>query len=108
MDGTEVILLEHCLRALRESISSVDGRQDVDASVEIVLVLNYEDDASEAKSLTDRFGFDGVVVCDQPGFDFARKCNLGAQTAHGDTLVFLNDDTDICLLYTSPSPRDRG
>ena len=59
------------------------GPEDAHASVEIVLVLNHEDDASEAKSLIDRFGFDGVVACDQPGFDFARKCNLGAQDGAG-------------------------
>ena len=95
VNGTELILLEHCLHALRESVPSAVGRQDAHASVEIVLVLNHEDDASEAKSLIDRFGFDGVVACDQPGFDFARKCNLGAQMAQGDMLVFLNDDTDM-------------
>ena len=35
------------------------------------------------------------MVCDEPGFHFARKCNLGAQQSSGDILVFLNDDTDL-------------
>jgi len=95
VDGTELILLEHCLHALSQSIVSSGKQQDVCADVEIVLVLNHEDDAGEAKTLIDRFGFDGIAICDEPGFDFARKCNLGAQKASGEILVFLNDDTDM-------------
>ena len=95
VDGTELILLEHCLHALSQSIASSGEQQAVRADVEIVLVLNHEDNADEAKTLIGRFGFDGVAVCDEPGFNFARKCNLGARESSGSILVFLNDDTDM-------------
>jgi GT2 family glycosyltransferase len=36
-----------------------------------------------------------VSICDEPGFNFARKCNLGAAQASGEILVLLNDDTDM-------------
>ena len=83
VDGTELILLEHCLHALSQSIASSGEQQAVRADVEIVLVLNHEDNADEAKTLIGRFGFDGIAVCDEPGFDFARKCNLGARESSG-------------------------
>ncbi len=35
-----------------------------------------------------------IVEWDRP-FNFSAKCNLGAAVARGDTLVFLNDDTEV-------------
>jgi GT2 family glycosyltransferase len=35
-----------------------------------------------------------VVACPEP-FNFSRLCNLGASTASGDYLVFLNNDTEV-------------
>ena len=32
---------------------------------------------------------------DDPNFNFARKCNLGAKHATGDILIFLNDDIQL-------------
>ena len=33
---------------------------------------------------------------------------LNAAKQHGDELVVIVANDDTCLLYTSPSPRDRG
>ena len=35
------------------------------------------------------------VVKKEQAFNFARQCNLGAEDAKGDFLIFLNDDTEV-------------
>ncbi len=95
IDGKELILLEHCLQAISRSLSATDDRVAGDYEVQIVLVLNAEDDLAEAEESIRRHHLDGIAICDEPGFDFARKCNLGAQKSSGEILVFLNDDTEM-------------
>ena len=95
VDGTELILLEHCLQAISRSLSATDDHVAGGHEVQIILVLNAEDDPAKAEESIRRHHLDGIAICDEPGFDFARKCNLGAQKSSGDILVFLNDDTDM-------------
>ena len=38
----------------------------------------------------------------------SRDSATEARAAEGNTLNYMNRTLDICLLYTSPSPRDRG
>ncbi|MED5250380.1 MAG: glycosyltransferase, partial [Pseudomonadota bacterium] len=95
VDGKELILLEHCLQAISRSLSATDDHVAGGYEVQIVLVLNAEDDLAEAEESIRRHHLGGIAICDEPGFDFARKCNLGAQKSSGDILVFLNDDTDM-------------
>jgi len=95
VDGTELILLEHCLQAISRSLSATDDHVAGGHEVQIVLVLNAEDDPAKAEESIRRHHLDGIAICDEPGFDFARKCNLGAHKSSGDILVFLNDDTDM-------------
>ena len=33
--------------------------------------------------------------------------NLGGGTIANDLIVFANNENNVCLLYTSPSPRDK-
>ncbi|MEZ5320830.1 MAG: glycosyltransferase [Microthrixaceae bacterium] len=41
-------------------------------------------------------GGDRLRIVEWSGpFDFSAKCNLGAAVAHGELLVFLNDDTEV-------------
>ena len=47
------------------------------------------------------------VVEERPGVAAVRNRALD-ETAERDLLIFIDDDEDPCLLYTSPSPRDRG
>jgi GT2 family glycosyltransferase len=94
-EGVEVKVLEHCLKSIRSSIPESDSHTLEFPPVEIVLVLNHENNPEEGQHLISYFDLKGVVVCDEPGFSFARKCNLGAQQSSGDILVFLNDDTDL-------------
>ena len=95
IDGKELILLEHCLQAISGSLSATDDRVAGGYDVQIVLVLNADDNPAEAEASLQRHHLDGIAICDEPGFDFARKCNLGAQKSSGDILVFLNDDTEM-------------
>ena len=95
VDGVEVTVLEHCLQSIRKSLAVVDSHTLESPPLEIVLVLNHEDDLKQGEQLITHFNLDGIVARDETGFNFARKCNLGAQQSSGDILVFLNDDTDI-------------
>ena len=95
IDGKELILLEHCLQAISRSLSATDDCIAEREEVQIVLVLNAEDDLAEAEESIRRHHLGGFAICDEPGFDFARKCNLGAQKSSGEILVFLNDDTEM-------------
>ena len=90
INNRPLVLLEHCLQSLSRSF--VDTEKD---RVEIVLVLNAEDDIQKGEEAIARHGLTGVAITDSPGFNFSRKCNLGAQQASGDVLIFLNDDTDM-------------
>jgi len=95
VDGVEIKVLTHCLQSIRRSLPVVDSHTLESPPFETILVLNHEDDLETGQQLIAHFDLDGIVVCDETGFNFARKCNLGAQHSSGDILVFLNDDTDI-------------
>ena len=90
--GNEIKVLPHCLKRVSEIVaeSQVSSERP---SLEIVLVINHEDDLEKANHMIDFYGLAGFSVRDDSGFNFARKCNLGASKAHGELLVFLNDDT---------------
>ena len=95
VDGVEIKVLTHCLQSIRKSLPVVDSHTLESPPFETILVLNHEDDLETGQQLIAHFDLDGIVVCDETGFNFARKCNLGAQHSSGDILVFLNDDADI-------------
>ena len=92
--GTDSItVLEHCLLAIRQSLFEDGKSAPALLELEIILVLNHEDDREHASSLISTFDLTGFALCDEPGFNFSRKCNLGANHASGQIVVFLNDDT---------------
>ena len=92
--GTDTIkVLEHCLLSIRESTRYDEKLASNLPELEIILVLNHEDDLATGDSLISHFDLSGFALCDEPGFNFSRKCNLGAKHASGDIIVFLNDDT---------------
>ena len=95
VNGTRLVLLNHCLQALSRSLLLTNDDNGESPQVQIVLILNAADDPAKAHEAINRYNLDGIAICDQPGFSFSRKCNLGAREASGEILVFLNDDTDM-------------
>ncbi|MCQ8277941.1 glycosyltransferase [Acetobacteraceae bacterium KSS8] len=81
-------LLQRCVDSIRRTIASYPG------AVEIVLVDNGTEDAG-ALDLLERYRGEGCVVKRRPGaFNWSALCNSGAESAHGEVLVFLNNDVE--------------
>lgn len=80
-------LTEQCLRSLERCLGDRLG-----ADWELVLVDNCSpDDTPELlRSWSDR----AIVRLLEENRNFAGGCNIGAAEAHGDVLVFLNNDTE--------------
>ena len=98
VDGRKIVVLEHCLQSIRRSIPESDIPTVESPDVETILVLNHGDDSQKANRIIQKYDLQGVSICDEPGFNFARKCNLGAAQASGEILILLNDDTDMQTL----------
>jgi len=81
-------LTEQCLRSLHRSLGPRLGRE-----FELVLVDNASpDDTPELlRAWSDR----AVVELLPENRNFAGGCNAGARLAHGEALIFLNNDTEV-------------
>lgn len=81
-------LTEQCLRSLQHCLGDRLGRE-----WELVLVDNASPDDTSAllQSWSDR----AIVRILDENRNFAGGCNLGAAEAHGEVLVFLNNDTEV-------------
>ena len=77
---------EYLVRCL-EGIRMYTGRDDV----EVFVVNNGCTDGTPA--IVKALGFNVITLTENLGFSAA--CNLGANKAHGDYFVFLNDDTIV-------------
>jgi GT2 family glycosyltransferase len=78
-----------------ECIRSIASQNLGSSSLEILVV--YDTDTS-TKYLNEVQSFETEsisirAVSYDPPFNFSRKCNLGAQNASGEVIIFLNDDT---------------
>jgi GT2 family glycosyltransferase len=77
-----------------EAIRSVVDRSTY-PDVEIIVVADTSTPSSVLDSLSEIAGERlRIIEWDKP-FDFSAKCNLGAVHAHGEYLIFLNDDTEV-------------
>jgi len=95
INGEEINLLEHCLQSVKTTVIDIEETAEMITTLEVILVLNHEDDTTWANAVLQKHGLDGFSVNDDPDFNFARKCNLGAKRATGDILIFLNDDVQL-------------
>jgi GT2 family glycosyltransferase len=78
-----------------ECIQSIASQNLGSSTLEILVV--YDTDTS-TKYLNEVQSFETEsisirAVSYDPPFNFSRKCNLGAQNASGEVIIFLNDDT---------------
>ena len=93
--GISTILLENCLKSIKNTLPKPDCYFTVVPEIEIILVINKGDDIDAANHIIYNSGLIGSSVTDKESFNFSRKCNLGAQICNGDILIFLNDDTEF-------------
>ena len=86
---------------ITECVKSILDQNFGDSIVEVIVVfdtdvnLNY---LSNLKRIT-KFSLELKFVEYAPPFNFSKKCNLGAESASGEVVVFLNDDT----IWKSPN-----
>jgi GT2 family glycosyltransferase/glycosyltransferase involved in cell wall biosynthesis len=80
-------MLRRCLKSLR-----VDG--DSSLTSEVIVLLNGTDPAAAAALTPDDLR-NVTLVNSSVNIGFAAGCNLAAQEARGDSLVFLNDDVEV-------------
>lgn len=95
INGLTIELLDQCLNAISETLSQLDSIENEPYSFECLLIVNEDDDLQYGQAILDKYGLHGKPIPDPGAFNFSRKCNLGAQHASGEILIFLNDDTKI-------------
>lgn len=87
-------------------IGSFISKTECDIPYEVIIVDNGSSEENRQRILqeidsynlqkTDEKGFLGITYHYEPmDFNFSRMCNLGAERAKGDLLLFLNDDMEI-------------
>ena len=78
-----------------ECVSSLVNQKLGTSKLEILIVFDTDASASYLKKLKQfESEYVSIKFIDyDPPFNFSRKCNVGAQNASGEVLVFLNDDT---------------
>lgn len=80
-------LIEACVASIRSKTAY--------CPYEIMIVDNGSTN-KETLRLYDRFRHDGVIITNYPAeFNYSAMNNLGIEKAHGDVLVFLNNDTNV-------------
>ena len=81
-------LIANCIKSMQQQ--NLD-----DSKVEVIVVFDSDSKLKYLKKLrkleTEKFSIS--LVSYDPPFNFAKKCNLGAESATGEVVLFLNDDT---------------
>jgi GT2 family glycosyltransferase len=78
-------------------IESIKRSKLPDTKLEIVIVFDVDSDTDYLQIIQSHSTSQIKIVTvpyDHP-FNFSKKCNIGAQNSSGETLIFLNDDTQI-------------
>ncbi len=79
-------------------VKSLQKQKLENSRVEVIVVFDSDSKLNYLKRLkkleSDKFSIS--LVRYDPPFNFARKCNIGAQSASGEAILFLNDDT-VCI-----------
>ena len=83
------VLLRECIRNIRINSGAV--------SYEIIVVDNGSSDKNREyleKYISELPGNRGTYIYEYGEFNFSHMCNIGAEAAKGDFLLFMNDDVD--------------
>ncbi len=93
MDLSVIIINWNSTDYLRQCLASV-YRETKNISFEIVVVDNCSSDDSCSQLIRDEFP-QVTLHCSKENLGFSRGCNLGYRLSTGETLLFLNPDTEI-------------
>lgn len=103
------VMLEKCIQGclLAGRIEGYGGRKNqeltgTELSMEFLVVDNGSNPENRTKveNLVKRLNESGLMIrylYSPMDFNFSRMCNLGAEQAKGQFLLFLNDDVELCL-----------
>jgi GT2 family glycosyltransferase len=82
-------LLERCTNSLNQ--------QSVDSGVEVIIVVDSGFELSVVQNSMNALPshWKSKLIEFKEPFNFSKKCNVGANEAEGDVLVFLNDDVEL-------------
>jgi GT2 family glycosyltransferase len=82
-------LLERCTNSLNQ--------QSVDSGVEVIIVVDSGFELSVVQNSMNALPshWKSKLIEFKEPFNFSKKCNIGANEAAGDVLVFLNDDVEL-------------
>ena len=103
------VMLEKCIQGclLAGRIEGHGGRKNqeltgTELSMEFLVVDNGSspENRTKVENLVKRLNESGLMIrylYSPMDFNFSRMCNLGAEQAKGQFLLFLNDDVELCL-----------
>jgi GT2 family glycosyltransferase len=86
---------------ITECIKSLLDQNFGNSTVEVILVFDTDVNLNYLTTLKNinKSGLELKFVEYAPPFNFSKKCNLGAGSASGEVVIFLNDDT----IWSSPN-----
>ena len=82
-----------------------DGNADRKARVHVRPIANSLDISDTVVAVLDRYNFDIDLIVTNPGATYSDHASFWNE-GYGAVLM-IEEFTNDCLLYTSPSPRDR-
>lgn len=85
-----IIVCYRCADLLRECLASL-SLTPTDLEREIIIVDNDPELSNTCRNVAELYG--ALYILSPDNIGFGRACNLGAQAAHGQYLLFLNPDT---------------
>lgn len=87
-------ILENCVKGIQKTRGQL--------RIEIIVVDNgsKQENKQRIEAMLQQYSIDDCATSylyEPMEFHFSRMCNLGAEAANGNLLLFLNDDVELCL-----------